>query len=176
MPPVVQAEPYKRSQFMQVSGDQPVRYLLTLSRTCGRGTGSPPGIADTYWPLASSPPLLAGPARSPSWPASFQSRDQRPGCHPGTPNTQTKRSLGAGGYSFHQPLKRRRSVHQPEGHYPEFVEPSLCNEGRFLSVCGIHLYLPVSASQVKATEKPCATERVETVLNVRERVGVYLCD
>ena len=44
------------------------------------------------------------------------------------------------------------------------------------SVCGIHLQLPVSASQIEATEKPRATERVQAVLNVRERVSVYLRD
>ena len=50
----------------------------------------------------------------------------------------------------------------------------MCNESCSLSVRRIHLYLPVSASQIEATEKPRAAERVQAVLYVRERVGVYL--
>ena len=89
----------------------------------------------------------------------------------------TKHSKGdPSQYSFHQSLERRGSIHQSEGHHPEFVESSLRNEGRFLPVCGIHLHLPVSASQVEATEKHRATKRVKAVLNVRERVSVYLHD
>ena len=37
-----------------------------------------------------------------------------------------------------------------------------------------HLHLPVSVSQVEAAEEPRPAEGVETVLNVWERVGVYL--
>ena len=61
---------------------------------CGPGTGFPPGTADTSWPLVSVPPLLIGPVRSPVLPALSKSRNQRPGCHPGTPNTWTRRFPG----------------------------------------------------------------------------------
>ena len=98
---------------------------------------------------------------------------------PKTRMIQVHQTLGPGDsseYLFHQSLECSGSVHQPKGHHPEFIEPSLRNEGSFLPVCGAHLYLPVSASQVEATEKPCAAEGVEAVLNVTERVGVYLRD
>ena len=65
-------------------------------------------------------------------------------------------------------------LHQPERHYPKFIEPPLRDEGCLFSVRGVHLHLPVSTSQVEATEKPCTAEGVEAVLNVWERVGVYL--
>ena len=101
----------------------------------------------------------------------MQSQDRRPGCHV---NILTLGPGDSSEYPLHQSLEGSRGVHQPERHHSKFMKPTLHEEGSLFSVRVVHLHLPVSASQVEATEEPRTAEGVETVLNVLERIAATL--
>ena len=111
---------------------------------CGPGTESPPGITDTSWPLILAPHAL----QSCQCRLKVRTEDQDV--------IQVYQTLEPGvslEYPLHQSLEYSGSIHQPEGHYPKFIDPSLRDECRLFSFRGVHLHLPVSTSQVEATDK-----------------------
>ena len=130
---------------------------------CGPGTESPPGITDTSWPPNQSGTLSSlASVVSKSGPKTRMSSRYTKHSDQAIPRSTRSISLSNVARSF------------TKGHYPKFIEPPLRDEGRFFSVRGVRLHLPVSTTQVEATEKPCTAEGVEAVLNVWEWVGVYL--
>ena len=99
---------------------------------CGPGTESPPGRTDTSWPLILAPPPPPAPNRS----------------------SQVYQALRLGNsseYPLHQSLECSGGVHQPEGHYPKFIEPSLRDKGRLFR----------SAASISTCQYPPARSRLQ---------------
>ncbi|KRX54392.1 hypothetical protein T02_9452 [Trichinella nativa] len=73
---------------------------------------------------------------------------------------------------LHEPLKGGRCVAQSKGHHFELVQPKGGGEGRFLPILWFDLNLPVAACQVQGRKPLCTRQRIQSVVDPRERVGI----
>ncbi|KRY26553.1 hypothetical protein T01_6013 [Trichinella spiralis] len=73
---------------------------------------------------------------------------------------------------LHEPLKGGRCVAQFKKHHFELVQPKGGGEGRLLPILLFDLNLPGSACQVQGRKPLCTCQRVQSVVNPRERVGI----
>ncbi|KRY10679.1 hypothetical protein T12_15329 [Trichinella patagoniensis] len=81
-------------------------------------------------------------------------------------------ALQASQECLHEPLKGGRCVAQSKGHHFELAQPKGGGECRLLPILLFDLNLPVSACQVQGQKPLCTRQRVQSVVDPREQVGI----
>ncbi|KRY06539.1 hypothetical protein T12_1633 [Trichinella patagoniensis] len=77
---------------------------------------------------------------------------------------------------FHEPLKGGWCVAHSKGHHYELVQPKGGGECRLLPILLFDPNLPVSACPVQGQKPLCTRQRVRSVVDPRERVGILPCE